>query len=248
MKSIIAWLFFILLLLPVPVMAAEIRVAVASNFMGAMRDIVMRFEQLSGHRVILVPGSTGKHYAQIVRGIPVEVFLAADVERPRRLETEGVAVVGSRFTYALGRLVLWSSRVGYVDSEGEVLARDSFTHLAIANPRLAPYGVAARQILVARGLWQRLQGRLVRGESIAQAYQFVKSGNAELGFIARAQLLRPGHSLRGSWWEVPQALHARIEQQVVLIRDVPAARALLAFLRGTQGREIISRHGYDLPG
>lgn len=229
-------------------MAAEIRVAVASNFTAAMRAIVVRFEPLSGHRVTLVPGSTGKHYAQIVRGIPVEVFLAADAERPRRLEVEGVAVVGSRFTYALGRLVLWSPRVGYVDSQGEVLVRGDFAHLAIANPRLAPYGVAARQVLVAKNLWRRLQGRLVRGENIAQAYQFVKSGNAELGFIARAQALRPEYSPEGSWWEVPQALHAPIEQQAVLIRDVPAARALLVFLRGAEGRGIISRHGYDVPG
>jgi molybdate transport system substrate-binding protein len=231
----------------VPVGAGEIRVAVASNFAGAAREIASRFEQETGHRVVVASGATGKHYAQITNGAPFDVFLAADAERPERLESAGIAVPGSRFIYALGELVLWSPGSGYVDPEGRVLETGDFRHLAIANPRIAPYGRAAREVLTAAGLWESLQPRLVRGENIAQAFQFVGSGNAELGFVARSQVQRPGGAIDGSWWEVPQSLYAPIVQQAVVLADDATARAFTDFLRSAEARKIISDYGYGLP-
>ncbi len=225
----------------------ETRVAVASNFADAMRGVVARFEQRSGHQVTLAFGSTGKHYAQIKHGAPFDAFFAADVERPRRLEEEGAGLPGTRFTYAVGRVVLWSSRRDYVDPAGEVLDKGDFSHLALANPRLAPYGKAALEILESRGLWQSLQKRLVRGENIGQTYQFVKTGNAELGFVAWSQIKRPGQPVEGSWWEVPQALYSPIEQQAVLLRDDTGARAFLTFTRSEEALQIIRSYGYGTP-
>jgi molybdate transport system substrate-binding protein len=228
--------------------ADDIRVAVATNFAAPVQAIVARFAEITHNRVVLAFGSTGKHYAQIKNGAPFAAFLAADSERPARLEEEGVAVAGSRFTYAVGRLVLWSPREGYVDPEGRVLTDGDYRHLAIANPVLAPYGRAAQQVLQARGLWEGLQrGRLVRGEDIGQTFQFVRSGNVELGFVASSQVKRPGHAPQGSWWEVPQSLYRPIEQQAVLLQEGPTARAFLAFLRGEEARSIIADYGYGLP-
>lgn len=227
--------------------ADTIRVAVASNFADPLRPIARRFEAGTGHTVILSPGSTGKLFAQIVNGAPFDVFLAADTERPARLERDGVAVPGSRSTYAVGRLILWSPRPGYVDERGAVLETGRFRHLAIANPKLAPYGKAAREVLEARGLWAALQGRLVRGENIGQAFQFVNSGNAELGLVAYAQVRRPGHPVAGFGWLVPQSLHAPIAQQAVLLKDRDAARAFLAFLRSEAATEILRGFGYGIP-
>ena len=224
----------------------ETRIAVASNFQAAMRDLADRFAVTSGRSVSLSFGSTGKQYAQIVHGAPFAAFFAADAERPARLEADGLAVAGSRFTYAVGRLVLWSPEPGYVDPEGRVLERGEFRHLAVAQPALAPYGEAARRVLEARGLWNRLEGRLVRGENVAQAYQYVASGNAELGFVAYAQIVQAGGPT-GSFWEVPPELHTPIEQQAVLLREDEVARALLAFTRGDEGRAIIAAHGYRTP-
>ncbi|MDF1566026.1 MAG: molybdate ABC transporter substrate-binding protein [Deltaproteobacteria bacterium] len=221
-----------------------LRIAVASNFAGPARELAARFEAKQGVRVLLAFGSTGKHAAQIEHGAPFALFLAADAERPRRLEASGRAVAGTRATYALGRLVLWSPEPGRVDATGEVLARGEFERLAIANPRLAPYGRAAREALEALGLWERLAPRTVRGENIAQAHQFVESGNAELGLVAASQVLRPGREAPGSSWEVPARLHGPIEQQAVLLEDTPAARAFLAFLLGEEAGEIIQRWGY----
>lgn len=225
----------------------ETRIAVASNFRAAMKELAGRFEETTGRAVGLAFGSTGKHYAQIANGAPFAAFFAADAERPRRLERDGIAVSGSRFTYAVGRLVLWSPEPGAIDPDGAVLERGAFRHLAIAQPALAPYGEAARQVLVARGLWDRLQDRLVRGENVAQAYQYVASGNAELGFVAYAQLLRDGGRVEGSFWEVPPELHTPIEQQAVLLRENETARRLLAFVAGDEGRAIVRSHGYDAP-
>jgi len=224
--------------------ADEVKVAVATNFAGAMNALVERFEQTSGHTVLVSAGSTGGHYAQIKNGAPFEAFFAADTERPRLLESEGVAVPGSRFLYALGRVALWSNRAGYVDADGKVLESGEFRHLAIANPELAPYGAAAREVLVARGVWERLQLRLVTGQDIGQAYSFVQTGNAELGFVAWAQLKQPQSRISGSYWLVPDSLHAPIEQEAVLLRDVPAARALVEFVKGPEAREIIRSYGY----
>jgi len=224
--------------------ADEIKVAVATNFAGAMDALVERFEATSGHTVLVSSGSTGGHYAQIKNGAPFEAFFAADTERPRLLETEGLAVPGSRFLYAVGRVALWSTRPSYVDADGKILEAGDFRHLAIANPELAPYGAAARDVLTARGLWDRLQPRLVNGQDIGQAYSFVQTGNAELGFVAWAQLKQPNREIAGSYWLVPQSLHRPIEQEAVLLRDVPAARALVEFIKSAEAREIIRSYGY----
>ena len=227
--------------------ADEIRVAVASNFRPAMTAAAERFRHGSGHVVTLIPGSTGKHYAQIRNGAPFDAFYAADSERPSRLEREQRSVPGSRFTYAVGRLVLWSPDAGLVDPGGEVLASGRFRHLAIANPDLAPYGAAARSVLRSLGLWELLAPRLVRGENIAQVFQFVISGNAELGFVARSQLETPGSEFAGSSWQPPPELYPPIEQQAVLLRDTPAGRAFMRFMQGEEARAIIRAYGYDSP-
>lgn len=224
--------------------ADEIRVAVASNFSDTMNRLVERFEQRSDHKVLVSFGSTGNHYAQIKNGAPFEAFFAADVERPELLEKERVAIAGSRFTYAVGRIALWSRQADYVDAEGKVLETGDFRFLAIANPDLAPYGAAAREVLVARGLLEKLQGRLVQGQDIGQTYSFVYTENAELGFVAYSQLKRPGQEIEGSFWLVPEALHRSIEQQAVLLRDVAAAREFLQFVKGEEARMIIQSYGY----
>jgi molybdate transport system substrate-binding protein len=227
--------------------AADIQVAVASNFAETARQLAAGFEEESGHKVSLSFGSTGKQYAQIHHGAPFHAWFSADVHRPRLLEQEGRSVPGSRFTYALGRLVLWSPGAGLVDDRGEILRRENFRHLAVANPRLAPYGLAAKQVLEKLGLWQKLQARMVRGENIGQTFQFVKSGNAELGFVAVSQVLRRKHPARGSFWLPPAELHAPIEQQAVLLIDDATARAFLDFVRSEKGRSIISANGYEAP-
>ncbi len=227
--------------------ADEIRIAVASNFTGTLRAIASQFEKRSGHNIIIAPGSTGKHYAQIVNGAPFHAFFAADSERPERLEKEGIAVAGSRFTYALGRLLLWSPDTNRVDAAGNVLERGEFRHLAIANPRLAPHGKAAWQVLEARGVWRSLSERVVRAENISQAYQFVQSGAAELGVVAYAQIIRQAGSPRGSYWEPPGTMHDAIEQQAVLLVDIPPARDFLTFTRSGAIRSLILSHGYGVP-
>lgn len=235
------------LVLPAALPADEIRVAVASNFRPALAAAAERFQHGSGHVVRLIPGSTGKHYAQIRNGAPFDAFFAADSERPSRLEREQRSVPGSRFTYAVGRLVLWSPDAGLVDPDGEVLAAGRFRHLAIANPELAPYGEAARAVLHSLGLWESLAPRLVRGENIAQTFQFVISGNAELGFVARSQLQMPGREFAGSSWQPPPELYPPIEQQAVLLRETPAGRAFMSFMQGEEARAIVRAYGYDSP-
>jgi molybdate transport system substrate-binding protein len=226
--------------------ADDIRVAVASNFAGAMQALAEAFEASSEHQVSLSFGSTGKHYAQIINGAPFDAFFAADTARPDLLEGQGLAVPGSRFTYAIGKLVLWSPQSDLVDPEGKVIEIADFRYLAIANPRFAPYGRAAEEVLRARGLWARVEKRLVRGENISQAYQFVASGNADLGFIAYSQIARPDLRHTGSHWNVPQNLYTPIEQQALLLKDTEAARAFLQFVRGAKGSNIIRAHGYEV--
>ena len=224
--------------------ADTVRVAVAANFTSAMQQISASFERHSGDHVVLSFGSTGSLYAQIRHGAPYDVFLAADERRPRLLEEAGVAVAGSRFTYAVGRLVLWSATPGVVDAQGEVLKHGKFARLAIANPKTAPYGAAAQQVLQRLKLWSTLQPRIVRGENIAQAHQFVATGNAKLGFVALSQVMKTGG---GSQWRVPQSMYTPIRQQAVLLKrgkDNAAARALIAYLKGAQGRAVIERFGY----
>ena len=229
------------------VLADAIRVAVASNFKHAIKPITERFETLTGHRVTLIFGATGKHYAQIMNGAPFDVFLAADTKRPRLLEERGKALAGSRFTYALGRLVLWSPDPALVDARGKVLDEPDFRYLAIANPKLAPYGKAAREVLEARGLWESMRGRVVRGENVAQAFQFVSSGNADLGFVAYSLLRVPGRPATGSVWEVPATLYSPIDQQAVLLRSNDTAESFLSFVRSSESLAIIRDFGYATP-
>lgn len=229
-----------------PSAAADLHLAVAANYTGTMEVLAARFEAQTGHRLRVSYGSTGKLYAQIRHGAPFDVFLAADRRRPRLLEQQGLAVAGSRFTYARGRLALWSP--GAVAVTGpETLRRGGFVHLAIANPKTAPYGLAAEQVLQHLRLWQSLRPRLVRGENIAQTFHYVDSGAAELGFVALAQLRGPKAPSGGSSWEVPEDLHAPIEQQAVLLRHGaanPAARAFLSFLKGAEAQKVNARFGY----
>lgn len=237
----------IMSLAPLWLPAAELRVAVASNFAAPMQMLATRFEAASQHRLILIPGSTGKLYAQIGNGAPFDLFFAADAVRPALLEKNGDAIPGTRFAYALGRLVLWSPNEDYVDRDGGVLERGDYRFLAIANPRLAPYGAAAREVLVARELWDELSTRVVRGENVAQAFQFVASGNAELGFVARAQLARLDPNEAGSRWDVPPSLHSPITQQAVLLRDSRAAREFIQFVKSPDTQSLLADFGYDSP-
>ena len=228
-------------------MADGIKLAVASNFAKPITAIAEHFEALTGHKVKLILGSTGNHYAQISNGAPFDADFAADALRPELLEQEGLALPGTRFTYAIGKVILWSSMTAYVDEQAKVLKQGGFRHLAIANPKLAPYGRAAQQVLQALGLWDSLQPSMVRGENIGQTFQFVKSGNAELGFVAYSQVKRPGHPTEGSWWKVPQALYTPIEQQAVLLQEGGAARAFMAYMQSDAALEIIESHGYGVP-
>lgn len=226
--------------------ADEVRIAVAANFAAAAKEIALQFETESGHRPILSFGSSGQIYTQIANGAPLDVLLSADEERPALAEAEGHAVAGSRFTYAIGRLVLWSRTPGLVDAKGDVLRRGTFRKVAIANPKTAPYGAAAVEVLKALGVWDAVEPQMVQGESVAQVYQFVSTGNAEIGFIALAQIA--AGSL-GSRWVVPEDLHTPIRQQAALLvrgRENPAAKSFLHFLRGPRGRAIIERHGYQV--
>jgi molybdate transport system substrate-binding protein len=234
---------------PALALAGEAQVAVAANFTAPMQQIAAAFAKDTGHRAVLAFGSTGKFYAQVSNGAPFDVLLAADDETPARLEKEQLAVPGSRFTYATGRLVLWSARQGYVDAEGNVLQGGAFAHIAIANPKTAPYGAAAVATLKQMHLYDRLAPKLVQGENISQAHQFVASGSAELGFVALSQVSRDGKLTSGSGWIVPAALHRPIRQDGVLLvhgRDNPAARALLQYMRSDRARAIIRSFGYEL--
>ena len=225
----------------------EIHIAVASNFSDTMKDIARRFEAKSGHKVILAFGSTGKLYTQIKHGAPFDAFFAADIKRPRLLEEEGVAQADSRFTYAVGKVVLWSPKPDVVDANGRVLKTGNFRYLAMANPKLAPYGKAAEQVMRKRGVWEALQDRLVKGENIGQAFQFVYSGNAELGFVAYSQVKSLKNSNMGSLWVPPQSLYSVIEQQAVLLNDNATAKEFLAFTKAKEAQKIIQKYGYDTP-
>lgn len=237
------------LLLASAVQAAEVEVAVAANFTAPMQQIVAAFEQASGHKARLAFGATGKFYAQIKNGAPFQILLAADDETPARLEAEGLGIAGSRFTYAIGTLVLWSSKPDFVDAKGEVLAKGGFNKLAIANPKTAPYGGAAIEVLNALGLRAAVEPKFVQGENIAQAFQFVSTGNADLGFVALSQVMKDGKLNSGSAWIVPAKMHAPIRQDAVLLtpgKDNAAAAALLAFLKSDAAKAIIRSYGYDL--
>jgi molybdate transport system substrate-binding protein len=229
--------------------ADEVQVAVASNFTAPMQAIATAFEKDTGHKAQLAFGSSGKFYAQIKNGAPFQVLLSADDEIPAKLEREGMAVSGTRFTYAIGKLALWSAQEGVVDSKGEVLKKDGYAHLAIANPKLAPYGAAAVEVLSKLGLLQAVQPKFVQGENIAQTYQFVASGNADLGFVALSQVLKDGKLSKGSAWIVPSTLHAAIRQDAVILQNGKgnaAARALAAYLKSDKAKAVIRAYGYDI--
>ncbi|MFN7857032.1 MAG: molybdate ABC transporter substrate-binding protein [Acidovorax sp.] len=228
--------------------ADSVSVAVAANFTAPMHKIVAAFEADTGHRVTLSFGASGKFYAQITHGAPFQVLLSADEATPARLEREGKVVANSRFTYATGALVLWSAQPGLVDDQGAVLKSGGFRHIALANPKVAPYGAAAVQVMETMGLATALQPRWVLGENIAQAFQFVASGNAQLGFVALSQVMEGGRIARGSAWRVPATLHTPIRQDAALLlagRGNAAAIALLQYLRGDTARRIMRDHGYD---
>ena len=228
--------------------ADEVKVAVAANFTAPMQKIAADFEKETGHKAVLAFGATGKFYAQIANGAPFEVLLAADDETPARLEKELLAAPRTRFTYAVGKLVLWSAKEGVVDDKGEILKKGDFKHLALANPKTAPYGAAALETMTRLGVLPGLQAKVVQGENIAQTHQFVATGNAEVGFVALSQVYKDGKLNGGSAWLVPAGLHQPILQDAVILARGgrnPAARALLDYLQGAKARAVIKSYGYD---
>lgn len=231
------------------VQADEVQVAVAANFTAPIQAIAVDFEKDTGHKLIAAYGATGQFYTQIKNGAPFEVFLAADDSTPEKLEKEGDIVPGSRFTYAIGTLALWSAKEGYVDPKGEVLKKNDYKHLSIANPKTAPYGLAATQVLAKEGLTDKVKAKLVEGQNITQAYQFVSTGNAELGFVALSQIYKDGKVTEGSAWIVPESLHDPIKQDAVILKkgeNNPAAKALADYLKSPKATAIIKSYGYHL--
>lgn len=234
---------------PAPAPAQVVQVAVASNFAAPMRALAEVFEKNTGYKAQLSFGSTGKFYAQIKEGAPFDVLLAADDETPGRLMAENAAVPDSRFTYATGRLALWSAKDGLVDGNGAVLKVGTFAHLALADPKLAPYGAAAVEAMKHLGVFEQLQPKFVQGENITQTQQFVNSGNAELGFVALSQVSRDGRIAKGSAWIVPRNLHSALRQDAILLthgKGNSAAAALLGFLKTEKARTVIQSYGYDM--
>jgi molybdate transport system substrate-binding protein len=227
--------------------AAQATVAVAANFAEPLRALAAVLEKTTGHRLEIVVGATGRLYAQIANGAPFDLFLAADQATPAKAESEGLTVPGSRFLYATGQLVLWSAQTGLVDDQGQVLRREGWRRLAVANPRTAPYGAAALQTLEQLGLVSAVAPRLVQGESIAQAYNFAHTGNAELAFVALSQVLESGRLRGGSMWVVPANYHEPIRQDAVLLKrgaGNEAARALMALMQSPAGKDLIRSFGY----
>ena len=227
--------------------AETISVAVASNNPAPMQKIAAEFAKDTGHKAELSFGATGKFYAQINNGAPFGVLLAADDTTPAKIANEGKGVADSRFTYAIGKLVLWSKQDGYVDAKGEVLKTGKFQHVAIANPKLAPYGLAAEQTLTKLNLLDSIKPKFVQGENIGQTYQFAATGNAELGFVALSQVMEDGKIKSGSAWVVPADMHEPIRQDAIILnnaKDNVAAKALMDYLKGDKARAIITSYGY----
>lgn len=225
-------------------------VAVASNFTKPMTEIAAEFEKATGHTAQLSFGSSGKFVSQFENGAPFEVFLSADDKSPAKLQQSGFAVEKSNFTYALGKLVLWSATANYVDDKGEILNKGGFQHIALADPKLAPYGAAAIEVLKNKNVLDKLQPLFVQGENISQTHQFISTGNAELGFVALSQVSENGKLTSGSGWIVPQNLYAPLKQDAVLLKtgeENPAAKALLDYLKTAPALAIIKKYGYDLP-
>ncbi|MCU4677677.1 molybdate ABC transporter substrate-binding protein [Catenovulum sp. 2E275] len=227
--------------------AETVHIAIAANFTSAMKQIAQEFEKDTGHKTILSFASSGKIYAQIQHGAPFDVFLSADQTKPIALEKANLTVVKSRFTYAIGALALWSTKADLINNQLTVLHNNQFNKLSLANPKLAPYGTAAVETLTHLQLKQTTQHKWVLGENIAQAYQFVASGNADLGFVALSQIMDKGHIKGGSYYLVPDELYSPIKQDAVLLKsaqDNPAALALLDYLQSEKAQLIIKGYGY----
>jgi molybdate transport system substrate-binding protein len=238
-----------LLLIAPATWAETVLVAVAANFTKPMAEIAAAFEKSTGHSTSLSFGSSGKFVSQFENGGPFEVFLSADDKSPIKLEQEGLAVAGTRFTYSLGKLVLWSATPGLVDDQGQILNKDGFKHIALADPKLAPYGAAAIEVLKKQGVFDKLQPLFVQGENIAQTHQFISTGNAEMGFLALSQVIDNGKIAAGSGWITPKDRYQPIRQDAILMKtgaENPAAPALLKFLKSPEALAIIKKYGYDL--
>ena len=249
LKFRVVALTFLVAAISVSAHAGQAQVAVAANFAEPIKAVAAVLEKTTGHKVVVTLGSTGKLYAQIKNGAPFDVLLAANTEAPLQLEKDGLTKAGSRFTYATGKLVLWSADAARVDAKGEVLKSGSFRKIAYASPKVAPYGEAAVQVMEKMGLAAALAPRLVQGESIGQAFSYIYTGNAELGFVALSQVLEGGKLKSGSMWLVPQAMYAPIRQDaVVLSRGAanPAAQALVALMRSPNIKDLIRSYGYDI--
>lgn len=229
--------------------ADEVKVAVAANFTAPIQAIAPEFEKATGHKLVASFGATGQIYAQIKNGAPFDVFLSADDSTPAKLESEGDTLPGSRFTYAIGSLVLWSADASYLDGSDAVLKTGQFKHLSIANPKAAPYGLAATQVLDKLGLTEAVKSKLVEGQNITQTHQFVSTGNAELGFVALSQVYKDGQVTSGSAWIVPDAMYDPIKQDAVILKqgaNNPAAAALVEYLKGPEAAKVIKSFGYKL--
>jgi molybdate transport system substrate-binding protein len=227
--------------------AEDVQVAVAANFTKPMEKIAADFEKATGNKVLASFGASGKLVEQMKNGAPFEIFLSADQKNPIKLEQEKLDVSGSRFTYAIGKLVLWSSKPGFVDDKGEVLKKGDFQHIAIADPATAPYGKAAMKVMEKMDLLSTLQPKIVQGESIAQAKEFVGSGNAELGFVALSQVIKDNS---GSSWMVPQSLYKPLYQDAILLKtgeNSAAAKAFMSYLASDAALAVIKDYGYELP-
>lgn len=248
-RKLLSWCVVVITVLVVtPASAESVLVAVAANFVPPFREIAMDFEKATGHAVQVAAGSSGNFYSQIQNGAPFDVFFSADNERPKKLEDEGLGVKDTRFTYAIGRLVVWSSNADFIKGE-ETLRSKNFKRLAIANPKTAPYGVAAMQTMQKLQLWDSVQPQIVMGENIGQTMGFIESGNAQLGFLALSQVMDPKIKGKGSRWDVPSDLHEPIKQDVILLtkgKDNRAATALMEFVTSPQAKAIIERYGYEL--
>jgi molybdate transport system substrate-binding protein len=227
--------------------AAEIKVAVASNFANTLKEIAVEFQKDTGHQLAITPGATGKFYAQISNGAPFDVFLSADDETPRKLVQEGKAIAASQFTYAIGRLALWSPSPDLVDKNADILKTDKFKYIAIANAKVAPYGQAAVQTMQKLGVLTQIEPRVVQGESIAQTFQFVSTGNAQLGFVALSQILENGKIKTGSAWIVPEEMHEQLKQDAVVLQSckhMSACQALMEYLKSEKAKKMIASYGY----
>ena len=249
-RSYLACSLLLALGLPTIAEADEVQVAVAANFLAPLQEIAKSFEKETGHQTLITSGATGQLFTQIQHGAPFEVMISADAKTPKKLVKNELALADSQFTYARGKLVLWSVDPALVDAGGAVLKTGKFKHLAIANPKTAPYGTAAIETLNKLGLLPTVQSRFVQGENIAQTHQFVNTGNAELGFVALSQIFKEGQITSGSAWIIPDKLYEPIRQDALLLakgKDKPAAIALLAYLKGDKAKVIIKRFGYDLP-